>query len=327
MGGGMSESWDDDAGIPEEERPPLVLPLIATAVVAALLLLFAVAMPRSLDIAHNDNSIIGALVAGCMISIILWGIAFAITIRRAGGGVQVGSLLFILVLGVGAQIAAMTLAAHRIGGDMARVAEQFRAAGTGGADGPEQVPEGVGPVSRISAVVLNGMLHDRRAFDRDAVAIGVTQMLNAEGLTHSSPVLRRCAEFEPLAARARTIGGNGWEGHFSEARRIADEAVRNREMTAGDADAFFASATQNHYFYQRQWVLDAEIVEDAQELCELLARRAWVVRGGRVLFPSQADLNEAQFHLQRIQQNAAEQRIAVDASRRQMGEAAGQMED
>ena len=321
----MSDSWDYDDGVPDEARPPLLLPLIATAVVAALLLFLAFWMPRGLDTGHNDSSVIGGLVSGLLIGVILWGIAFAIIIRRAGGGWQVGSLLFTLAVGIGSQVAAITLAAHRVSGDMATVAQQYRALSSGG-QAPDRVPEGTGPVSRISAAFLNGTLQDRRGFDHEVEALGVLQVLSHEGLTHSSQVLRHCADFEALAARARTLGGSGWEGHFQEARRIADEAVHNGEMTAGDADAFFASAMDSHASYVRQWALDAEMVEDAQELCELLARRPWVVRGTEVLFPVPADLSEARFHTERIRINAAEQRIAADASRRHMGEAAGRLE-
>jgi hypothetical protein len=320
----MSDSLDYGDGDPEEARPPLVLPLIATIVAAALLLLLAFWMPRNLDTGHNDSSVIGGLVSGLIIAVILWGIAFAITIRRAAGGWQVGTLLFTLAVGVSSQVAAITLAAHRISGDMATVSQQFRALSAGG-QALDRVPEGTGPVSRISAVFLNGTLQDRRAFDRDAETLGVIQILSHEGLTRSSPVLRHCADFEAFAARARTIGSSGWEGHFAEARRIADEAVRNNEMTAGDADSFFASAQDNHYSYQRQWALDAEMVEDAQELCELLARRPWVARGNHILFPNPADLTEARFHIERVQHNADEQRIATDASRQSMVEAAGHL--
>jgi hypothetical protein len=322
----MSDSWDYDDEAREEPRPPLLLPLIATGVAAALLLLLAFAMPRSLDIAHNDSSVIGAVVAGLIIGIILWGIAFAITIRRAGGGWQVGTLLFVIAVGVGSQVAAITLAASRISGDMATVAQQYRALSAGG-QLPERVPEGTGPVSRMSAVFLNGTLQDRRAFDHDAEALGVLQILSHEGLTRTSPVLHHCGDFDALAARARRLGSSGWEGHFAEARRLGDEAVRNREMTAGDADAFFASAQENRYSYQRQWLLDAELIEDAQELCELLARRPWVVRGTDLLFSSPADLEEARFHLERIRIHAAEQRIAADAVRQQMNQDAGRLQN
>jgi hypothetical protein len=180
-------------------------------------------------------------------------------------------------------------------------------------------------VSRIGAVFLNGILQDRHAFDREARAVGALQILNNEGLTHSSPVLRHCADFEALAARARTLGGSGWNGHLAAARRTADDAVRNGEMTAGDADAFFTSVEDNHVSYQRQWVLDAEVIEDLQELCALLARRPWTARGNQILFPAQADLNEASFHIERIRRNADEQRIAADASRRNMNEVAGRL--
>jgi hypothetical protein len=320
----MSDAWGYDEGAPEEARPPLVLPLIATAIVAALLLIFAFAMPRSLDIGHNDNSVIGALVSGCMVSLILWGIAFAITIRRAGGGWQVGTLLFILVLGVGSQVVAITLAANRNSDDLATVAQQYRALGAS-EHGPDRVPEGTGPVSRISAAFLNGTLQDRHAFDRDVETLGVLQVLSHEGLTHASPVLHRCADFEALAARARTLGGSGWDGHFAEARRIADEAVRNREMTAGDAEAFFASAAVNHDSYQRQWALDGDMIEGAQELCELLAHRPWTLHGTQIFFASPADLESARSDIERIRANADEQRIAAAAARENMDQAAGQL--
>jgi len=316
----MSDSWDHEIG-DEQERRPLILPLIATAVAAGLLLFLAFAVPRGLDTGHNDSSIIGGLVSGCLVGILLWGVAFGITIRRASGGLQVGTLLFTLAVGIVSQVTAISVAAHRISGDMATVARQYRAMGTGDQP-PERVPEGTGPVSRISAVFMNGILLDRRTFDHEAERLGVLQILSHEGLSHSSPVLRRCADFEALAVRARTIGDSGWEGHFTEARRIADEAVRNSEMTGGDADSFFAGAAESRDTYRRQWALDAEMVEDAQELCDLFARRPWSARGIEILFPVATDLERARFHLERIRVNAAEQRITADAARRHMGESA-----
>jgi hypothetical protein len=315
----MSEDWDEDGG-----PRPLLWPLVATGIVALLLVVLAFAVPRSMEIGHDQGSILGSLIAGGLCGLILWGIGFAITIRRAAGGWQVASLLFTLAVGVGAQILSISLTAHRVSGDMATVAEQYRQLYASD-HAPDHVPEGTGPVSRISASFLNGTLADRRNFDRDAAALGVLQILNHQGLTHMSPVLQHCADFEALAARARAIGDRGWAGHFDEARQIADEAIRNNEMTPGDADAFFTAAESNHFSYQRQWALDAEIIEDAQEMCELLARRPWTVRGQEVQFTSMADLQEARFHSERIQHNADEQRIAADAAHRHLEETADRL--
>jgi hypothetical protein len=94
------------APVPAGFAPPAVAPrrgggrpLLATAICAGLLLLWLAgrsSVPtQSRDLAYFS----GVAIAGALFGAILWGIAFAITIRKASKGWKAGSLILLALIG------------------------------------------------------------------------------------------------------------------------------------------------------------------------------------------------------------------------------------
>jgi hypothetical protein len=181
---------------------------------------------------------------------------------------------------------------------------------------PDHVAAGSGPLSRMSASFLNRALQDQRDLERDLTAVGFVQVVSLEGLTRQSPVLRRCGDYAPLAARARRLGTEGRLAGLAAARQIGDAAVQAGELSARDEADFFAGTEQGRASYERQWALNAEIVEEGQAVCALLAGRPWVRSGARVAFTHAGDAEIVNGHLRRIQADSAEQDRMRDQIRR-----------
>lgn len=75
-------------------------PLLATAICVGLLLL-SLAGQGAAQIAHEDGPAfsVGFVLGGALFGAILWGIAYAITIRKASPGWKAGSLIVLALLG------------------------------------------------------------------------------------------------------------------------------------------------------------------------------------------------------------------------------------
>jgi len=301
-----------DADFADEERSG-GHPLIATLVCAVLLIL-AAAGRSGPQAGLGPDYVLGYIAGGGVFGGILWGIAYAITIKRSSTAWRVTSLIVLVVIGLLStllQIGARAVVRHSDVRDTENQLQQV----LDGDTLPQHVAAGSGPLSRMSAAFLNRSLADQRALERDLAAVGFEQVVSLEGLTRSSPVLRHCADFAPIAARARHLGVEGRRANLAAARQVGDAAVQAGQLSAQDETAFFEGAEQSRTAYERQWTLNAEVVEEAQAVCTLLASREWVLSGERVLFTRPGDAEAVNAHLRRIQAHGAEQERMRDTMR------------
>ena len=74
-------------------------PLLATSICAGLLLLSLAGRDETPMTAEGTGELIGYVFGGAVFGMILWGIAFAITIRKASTRWKAGSLIALAVLG------------------------------------------------------------------------------------------------------------------------------------------------------------------------------------------------------------------------------------
>lgn len=290
-----------------DAQRPAGHPLIATVICAVLLILCTAGAGGGERGAGMDGAyLVGHLFGDGIFAGILWGIAYAVTIKRASGTWQIGTLVALIVIGMlfgllqlGAGIGVRQSDARDTVNQLKQVIYSDRL--------PDHVAAGNGPLSRMSAAFLNHLLDDQRALERDLGAAGFMQVISLDGLTPASPVLRRCSDFAPLAARARHMGIEGRRENLAAAREIGDAEVTAGRLSAGDEAAFFEGAEESRAAYERQWALNAEVLEEGQAVCQLLASRPWALSNGRVMFTRPGDAERMNAHLRRIQADAAEQ--------------------
>ena len=296
-------------------------PLIAT-LIGSLLLLLSASGPVAPSShagtpAYALAQVTGAVIAGVAI---VWGVAFAITIRKASPAWKVGSFVAIALVsaivglsragqaGEQARSAAMS-DARDIAGMVERVDDNLTDVDAG---------EGKGPVYRMAAASVNSMLADRRAFGAKATAAGLDEVMDPTRLKKTSPVLGHCDRLAELAGEARTYGGRHSD-HLARARSVGMEAVARDEVPQSAVDAFVEGAQSSAPKFKRQWALNAELVEEAAGACRVLARKRWERAEGRFQFVNAGDLAAFNAHVDRIQAINRELAAAQEQARTRVG--------
>jgi hypothetical protein len=299
-----------DAGAyPDRPAPEEGRPILAT-VIGSVVVLLTAGVPAgpgasppgaAATAAFRLGEILGG---GFVIALIVWGIAYAITLRRAARRWKIASFLIILAVST-------LVALIRIGGreaakreDMALVSGQLQQAMRTG-EIPDELKPGDGPISAMSAAYLNPVLDERRSFQRQQQAAGAEALLDFTTLTPAAPALRNCGSFAALAATAR---GNAarFDAHTAAARRAGDPFVARGTLSEADRDEFLQGLQSTRGAYARNWELAAEWVGEVGGLCTLLAARPWRREGGVVAFETDADVAAANRHLERINALVAE---------------------
>ncbi|MES2443621.1 MAG: hypothetical protein V4574_12390 [Pseudomonadota bacterium] len=293
-------------------------PLIATLVAVAILLLtlgVPLTLPPGSGGAYRAGMLTGYFAFG---PLILWGLAWAITIRKASPGWKIGSLIVIVLVNALVVIMRLGAPSAALASDMRGIATQFQ--GVLDADGNVseiKAAPGAGPLTRVNTVVLNAMIGDIAAYGREAEAAGMGE-LDTTKLGKASPVLGRCDAIAALSARAAWYKGR-YEDHLAQGHRVGEAAVKAGEMPREALDGFEEGARAGRGKLDRRWDLFAGMAEESAALCRLLKASAWTNRGGKVLFVRQQDLEAFQSHAARLagyQDEEARMRDAAKASAR-----------
>jgi hypothetical protein len=298
-------------------------PIVAT-IVGVLFLLLIASQGRSepfgpgLDTqAARMGYLFGSVAAGAGI---VWGIAYAVTIRKASTKWKVASLIVIA-------IASLLSTAIKMGGrdaalvsdalDMTNQVQAMADSGKGPAD--IKFKAGSGPMSRMMAAMLNPLMADGAAFEKEMQAAGLVQVVSFEGLTRKSPVLDRCDGLDRLAERAKYYRSRLAQ-HMAAAFALGRQAVRAGEMPADALSGFEKGARDSSGNTDRHWELNQLSATEAAAICRILARRNWDKPGNELLFRNEADLAEFRRHGSRIDAYAVESEQIKARSRANVAE-------
>lgn len=166
---------------------------------------------------------------------------------------------------------------------------------SGGDIGPIEAGPDAGPAERVTVASYNIMLRDDRRFLEQATAAGMIALLEFEGVTPSSPILRQCDAMAALEAEADANAT-----HFdararqieAAARRILDNDTDHRQFLTGFRRGQPAAGQQ----YRRNWELNGDIAAAAAGMCRALARGNWQNEGGMPAFTNDRDLADFNRH-------------------------------
>jgi hypothetical protein len=307
-------SYSDD-GSDWDELADRGQPLLATIVGAAVLLIVTLTGRVAAGWQEGTAYRLGYAAGGALA---IWLIVYLVTLRQARPLWKLGSLaaLFAVALAAGTLRLHPSEPAMPIRADTRDTARQMEQVLANPDRPPARVEAGRGPISQMSAAILNGALADRSAFEAEAEAAGFNQLLGDAPIAHSSAVLDRCEALGGLAARAHHYGER-LQVHRDAARRIGEAAVRDGRLPASFLTGFMAGAGRDSDNYRRMWALTAELAAAAVPLCRILARRSWTLERNSFVFDNDRDLRGYNVRLARIHAlNAELQRLQSAAQAR-----------
>lgn len=303
--------WEPDGAEAVIEEPPGGHPVLATLIGAVFLLLVGAnspARPNPADFGPDGGAFLASRIAGGTLAgaLIVWGIAYLITIRHASRAAKVGSFLALLFVSLLATVIQHGSRVEALREDARTTAVQMKDVIDRGGQLQAPVTAGSGPMSQMQAAVINAALADQQAFDREAEATGVYRVLDLTTLRRDDPALRACGRIDALAVRARDQSGR-YPAYLDAARAAAAPHIQRGTLSGTELDSYIAGAERNTANYRRIWSMTADWASEAGALCDLLGTRRWSRSGAEIVFPSDADAAAANGHLNRINALAAEQ--------------------
>ncbi len=271
-------------------------PLLATLIGTLVLLLPLGASPSADHAPYDLPSRLGALTGFGLLALLVWGVCYAATIKRAATGWKIASLLILLLVGlfigvikIGQQgIARDDEEAKVLSARLKDLAAKDPASATfePGAD--------AGPMTRLTAAMAEPILADARRLAAAQKAAGLDQLLSLEGVTQSSPLLDHCEQVAALVPMTTSTTAR-FPTYVEKARQAGDAIVAAGQASRHNVDSFIRGLASGQEKYVHQGTLAAQIAEGGAELCRILARRNWT-RGddGRINFTDNGDLAAAQ---------------------------------
>ncbi|WP_299328799.1 hypothetical protein [Parasphingopyxis sp.] len=241
--------------------------------------------------AERMGFIIGSLVGP---GLLVWLIAFAITIRHAGTGWKIGSLAIVLTFSVFAGMARLPASQQTASEDSQRVARQMAEIANSYEAGEQTslmpLSDSQTPMERSTARLYNLVAQDTIAFEEDAQEAGFYALLNGEVSSLDDEILDDCRAIENLENTTSAMAER-FPAYMDRFRVIVREEIENveerRRFMAGFDDGV-ATAQARH---QDQWRIIGLKVREAAAICNVLARGGWTLSNGAYNFqdPSQAD--------------------------------------
>jgi hypothetical protein len=245
--------------------------------------------------------LIAIMAAAMVVALILWGIGYAITIRRANANWKL--LSFLLLLGTAAGVGYYATWAHeqRIKNDMRTLMEMQI-----GPDGLPVFPAGAenrGPISKFYIAFIRDLSEGQRALDEDARKAGVQLLSDASALKANPALLSHCSVLTELKGKSHAMVERRREGFRAFVKAVADSDYPKvykdeigRSLTVDDTDANLVEIDG----------VQARMFDAALGACNVLARRRWVPQGPVFMFTNTADLTAFSAFGQQQNQASAE---------------------
>jgi len=273
-----------------EQDKPDGHPIVATIVGAVAILMGVGGNPRP-PAAGDLPTILGGVTG---VTLLVWGIAFAITIRRASLGWKIGSFAILWVLCLLATLGSIGRRVDQATRkDMAGITE-IRIDKNNKLVLPESANRG--PISQIMLTFFRSINEEAEARDRALLALGIDRIADARAIASDPKLLRNCGRF--AAARPLVEG--------TRTRFQRHVAKLTNDINAGDFDANVKGGILeglNTKGLERKLDLGTglslEQLDEAVSLCTVLAKRHWQLNGGSFVFSSNADMESYNKHVVR----------------------------
>jgi hypothetical protein len=274
-------------------------PLVATIVGSIVILVVSVVLNM---FASHRHILVTTLGAGMIVALLVWGVAFLITLRRAEIGWKIGSFVAMIVVGLVAGVIGIGTAITAMQNDIGAIADVKINQSFG-----LELPEGGarGPISKTTFAYLRVVVDDAMKHREALQALGYDGMASPFALKQRAGLLSHCDQkatvtpmIEAYYARRRAAFDK-WQTDLSAIDM--DENFRKGFADAGNkthgrvVDMLQRAATNEH----------AQIGEMAA-MCQILARHHWAEQFGHFAFSSATDLRDFNAHARREEDLSAE---------------------
>lgn len=292
-GGIRVESEQDDtafaAWAAEQDHQPDGHPIIAT-IIGVIVILVGLASNPGPPTA-SPPAIILAGATG--VALLVWGIAFAITIRRTSHVWKVGSFAILWALCLLAGLASIGRTQRATREDMATLTE-IRI----DKDGKLVVPDNAkrGPISQMIAAYSKSINDEADARNKAATELGIDRIADARAVTNDPELLRNCGRFakaKPVVQGARAR----FEGHVMTLANDMEAANINADFKRGAVESLDIKRVREKL--DKVTAISLEQLDLAGSLCTVLARRHWQVRNRSFAFTTAVDMNDYNKHVVR----------------------------
>jgi len=278
-------------------------PLAATITGSIIILVVAVLIGI---FAGHRHLIAVTFGASTLIALLVWAIAFTITLRRAEIGWQIGSLGAMLVAGLVAAAIGFGTAISAIQDDE-RAAFEVKINPSFGLELPEGGARG--PISKVMFAIFKEMVDAEMKHRQMASALGYDAMRSPGALREHRELLSHCdkrPEATPMI-----------EDYYTRRQVLFDKAAS--QLEALDLDDSFrddireAAAEAGPRFHELQQRLAANEHSQLGELvatCQILAQRRWAEQFGAIAFKSPSDMRAFNAHI-RTEHSLTEEAAAL----------------
>jgi hypothetical protein len=289
LDGNVGASAPEDVWEDEDEDRPRGHPLIATIIGTVLILLSINGHEKPpTDAAETIGYLAGRAVGGALL---IWVLAYFITIRRASMAWKIGSFVIFLLASSFAALAVMGQGYMALREDLRGLAG-MRVSNDGDVTLSDD-PQKRGPVMKLMADYLADMSAEGKAMETRLSALGFPMLADPEGLQRNPKLLSDCGK---LAQGKAVVAESTQKGK-------ARIAALGPQIDALDVPESLRSGLRagidkagGPAVMDRQQQLLGTMIDEQGVICTILARRHWQASNGQFLFTSQADLNAFQTH-------------------------------
>jgi len=266
---------------------------VAAGVLSVLALIALAVAARYIGfVGQSPFVLLGALVAAALV---IWGVAYAVTLRHAGWLWSLGVLGLLLFLAVAVAVVQMIEDISAARNELA----VFRAIHTE-ADGTLALPANAdhGPISHAFNRYFSAIAAIRREETAAANRIGIAKAGSIEAARADPKQVQDCdryARFKTQLEKNRQRGVALTVQLPKEVAALAISPVVKREIISGlRGDLAHARAILGDTYDRSDAMAD-----EAQAMCRVLARHRWRYFQGTPLFTSINDMNEFNAHIRR----------------------------
>jgi hypothetical protein len=273
-------------------------PMAATITGAVVILVVSVMI---YNFSSHRHMLVTTLGAGTVVALLVWAVAFLVTLRRAPIGWKIGSFFAMIVVclvagvvGIGTTITAMQ--------DDVRAIAEVKVTQSFGLELPEGGARG--PISKATFAYLKIVVDDATKHRQALQALGYDAMSSPDALRHAE-LLSHCDQRATVTPMI--------EAYY--ARRRAAFGKWQADLNAIDMDenfrkGFAAASDRSHGKFdtllQRAATNEHAQIGELVAMCQILARHRWAEQFGRIAFTSLADLRDFNDHARREQDLSAE---------------------
>ncbi|AHE53797.1 hypothetical protein NX02_10400 [Sphingomonas sanxanigenens DSM 19645 = NX02] len=306
---------DEFGGYHEEPAGPA--PWLMSAAIAGGL---AVTVGLTLLLLRTEAALQPVMLLGAVLAIaaIAWLILWATLLRRASAAWSVAAFALVappaLAIGIG------SLVWEGMKAEQDAKATATIAAAAADVRDPRvstTLPPAKGPMSSLLRRALIDLLANQRDYARAVDASGIGDLNSFATLTRKGSVIENCGRLGQLA-KTFEASKKRHASITAEAKRAPELATMQVAMRRQFLASMEQTLSRGSAYAQQVSGYELDAIEAAEDACEVLAHRRWLLEGDRIMFTSAADLSRFQHAVRAMQIAGAEQERLVEQQRAQL---------